>query len=223
MNLAEKLRLEQSLLESACDISPQNVIGVDEVGRGPLAGPVCAAAVAFLPAATDLLPGEFHSLLKDSKKLSPLRRERLAVALSPCCRIGIGEASVDEIDRINILQASLTAMARAVENLLNQHPLPEATALIDGNRVPKIDLPAVPIVKGDQKCVSIAAASIIAKVHRDRLMTAIAKHYTGYGWEHNFGYGTAHHLNALDRLGVTPHHRRSFAPVARIARREISE
>ncbi len=178
------------------------VAGVDEAGRGPLAGPVVAAAVI-------LAPGRIPEGVADSKKLSAKRREMLFPEIMASARVGIGEASVAEIDEINILQATLLAMARALRKL----PEPPSLVLVDGNRAPKINLAVKTVVGGDAKCLSIAAASIVAKVTRDRTMKALAAQHPGYGWEHNAGYGTAEHRAALARLGVTRHHRSSFAPV----------
>ena len=181
------------------------ICGIDEAGRGPLAGPVVAAAAVIdmetCPAGLD-----------DSKKLTHSARERLFAALIDCADIGVGIASVEEIDRLNILQATMLAMARALDAL----KIAPAFALIDGNRVPKLPCPARAVVKGDGRVLSIAAASIAAKVTRDRMMLELAAGHPGYGWEKNMGYGTAVHLDALTRLGVTPHHRRSFAPVRNI-------
>lgn len=178
------------------------VCGIDEAGRGPLAGPVVAAA-AVIDLAT------IPKGLNDSKKLSHKAREALFADLSQCADIGIGMASVEEIDEINILQATMLAMTRALAALAS----PPAFALIDGNRVPKITCPARAIVKGDARVLSIAAASIAAKVTRDRLMVAMAETHPGYGFERHMGYGTAAHLNALKQLGPCPTHRRSFAPI----------
>ena len=181
------------------------VCGIDEVGRGPLAGPVVAAAV--------VLPRKLHPTLKkylnDSKKVPPPRREELFAILQDCAQIGIGRAEVAEINEINILQATFLAMRRAFEALGAVHH-----ALVDGNRKPPLPCPVTCIVKGDSRSFSIAAASIIAKVTRDREMAALAEIHPGYGWERNAGYGTAEHLEALARLGVTVHHRRSFAPIS---------
>jgi ribonuclease HII len=182
------------------------VCGIDEVGRGPLAGPVVAAAVLLDLAA---MPAELREAIDDSKRLAAAERERCALALRSCARIGIGAASVAVIDRINILQASLLAMARAVQAL----PVVPDAALVDGNVAPRLGCPVRCVVGGDGKSLSIAAASIIAKVTRDRLMHRLAERYVGYGWESNVGYGTPAHGAALQRLGRTPHHRRSFAPV----------
>ncbi len=185
------------------------VAGVDEVGRGPLCGPVVAAAVILDPRN---LPRALAGL-DDSKRLTPQRREQFAVVLQGCAMIGVGAASVAEIDGINILQASMLAMRRALAVL----PAAPDAALIDGNRAPKgLGYPAETLVKGDQLSLSIAAASVIAKVVRDRAMLLLAARYPGYGWDRNAGYGTAEHLAALLRLGATRHHRRSFAPVRAI-------
>ncbi|WP_439140475.1 ribonuclease HII [Roseicyclus sp.] len=182
------------------------IAGVDEAGRGPLAGPVTAAAVVLDPA--NIPPG-----LNDSKMLSASRRAILFDLIQAQSSVAIGWASVGEIDALNIREASLLAMRRAVEGL----PICPDTALIDGNACPK-DLPCrgVTLIKGDAKSLSIAAASIIAKVARDRLMAGLAKDHPGYGWEVNQGYPTAAHLAALQDMGVTPHHRRSFRPVHNI-------
>jgi len=181
------------------------ICGVDEVGRGPLAGPVVAAAV-ILPRD---LPSAILEQIQDSKKLTAEKRDGLFPPIIQLCRTSIAEASVEEIDTINILQASLLAMRRAVEGLNANIDM----ALIDGNRCPKLACPAEAIVKGDSKSPSIAAASIIAKVTRDRLMTELAAQHAGYGWERNAGYGTPEHLRAIETFGVTVWHRRSFAPV----------
>lgn len=182
------------------------VAGVDEVGRGPLCGPVVAAAVILDP--RNLPPG--LAGLDDSKRLTPARRDHYAALLKTCASVGIGAASVVEIDRLNILQASLLAMRRALAAL----PETPDAALVDGNRAPAgLAFPVRTLVKGDSLSLSIAAASVIAKVVRDRAMLRLDRRHPGYGWDHNAGYGTAEHLAALRRLGVTPHHRRSFAPV----------
>ncbi len=178
------------------------IAGVDEVGRGPLAGPVTAAAVALDPAR---LPVG----LDDSKKLSQAARERLFDAIMESARVSVAHASVEEIDRLNILYASHLAMERAVEGL---HDV--GHALIDGNMIPKgLSCPATALIKGDGRSLSIAAASIVAKVTRDRIMVDLAQQCPGYGWEKNAGYPTKQHRDALKRLGVTPHHRRSFKTV----------
>lgn len=182
------------------------VAGVDEVGRGPLAGPVTAAAVVLDPA-------RIPAGLDDSKRLSPARRAALAIELAACAEVSIAHASVAEIDRLNILAASHLAMCRAVAGL----PRPPDHLLIDGNRLPAgLPCPAEAVVKGDARVLSIAAASIVAKVARDALMAALAVEFPGYGWERNAGYPSAAHRAALRQLGVTPHHRRSFAPIHKI-------
>lgn len=179
------------------------VAGVDEAGRGPLAGPVVAAAVIFAP---DRIPAG----LDDSKKLSAKARERLFDAImAQALGVGVGEAGVAEIDAINIRRATHLAMRRAVEALT---PAP-AFALVDGNDAPALSCLCETLVGGDGICVSIAAASIIAKVTRDRLMDELHRAYPAYGWADNRGYGTPAHLAALKRLGASEHHRRSFAPV----------
>ena len=181
----------------------RRVAGVDEAGRGPLAGPVVAAAVIFSGGTAP--PG-----IDDSKKLRSAAREALFAAIMASAEVGIGQASVAEIDRLNILQATFLAMRRALAALSP----PPGHALIDGNRLPPgLPCPATTIVRGDSHSLSIAAASIIAKVTRDRLMLDLAAAHPGYGWERNMGYGTPVHLAGLARLGPTPHHRLSFAPV----------
>ena len=187
------------------------VCGIDEAGRGPLAGPVVAAAVIL---ERHRFPKILRRELDDSKALAPDRRAGCYEALWRCvgrgaARIGVGAASVREIDRLNILRASLLAMARAVESL----PFAPDTALVDGGIAPPIACPVRTVVKGDARSFSIAAASVVAKVTRDRIMKALARRYAGYGWDTNFGYATAEHGTALPRLGPIPHHRRSFAPV----------
>jgi ribonuclease HII len=178
------------------------VAGVDEAGRGPLAGPVVAAAVILCP---NGIAG-----LNDSKKLSSARRAFLEAEIRAACVFGIGMASVEEIDTINILQATMLAMTRAVE-ALGQVP---GHVLVDGNRLPHWPYSATAIVKGDALHPCISAASIIAKEQRDRLMRAAAAEHPQYGWERNMGYGTAEHLAALREHGPTALHRKSFAPVA---------
>ena len=177
--------------------------GSDEAGRGPWAGPVVAAAV--------ILPKSFSTMdIDDSKKLSKIKREMLFQEITSNSECGIGYGSVEEIDRYNILQATFLAMRRAVINLKS---LP-GRALIDGNIIPpRFPCVAKSIVQGDSKVVSIAAASIVAKVTRDRIMTNLAKSYPGYGWEKNFGYGVKEHKAAIKLLGITSEHRRSFKPI----------
>ncbi|MEY4419652.1 MAG: hypothetical protein RLZZ498_248 [Pseudomonadota bacterium] len=188
--------------------APGLIAGVDEAGRGPLAGPVVAAAVIL----DDLNP---IVGLADSKKLTALKRERLydeIRAKALCC--SIAEASVEEIDEINILQATLLAMKRAVEGLR----LKPSKVLVDGNRLPVLDVLAEAIVKGDSKVQAISAASILAKVHRDRWCQDLHAQYPHYGFDGHKGYGTAAHLQALREHGATPWHRKSFAPVAEVLR-----
>lgn len=182
------------------------IAGVDEVGRGPLCGPVTAAAVILDPAC-------IPEGLADSKTLTAARREALAVQIAATAQVCIAHATVEEIDALNILHASHLAMCRALAGL----PQPPDHALIDGNRLPR-DLPctAEAVVKGDARSLSIAAASIVAKVARDRVMVDLSQHYPGYGWDRNAGYPTKDHLKALLDLGVTPVHRRSFRPVHNI-------
>ena len=179
------------------------VAGVDEAGRGPLAGPVTAAAVVLDAKA---LP----SGINDSKKLAPKARVRLLKNIMADAQVSVAHASVEEIDKLNILHASLLAMKRAVAGL---HRTP-CHVLIDGNVVPgSLGCDATALVKGDARSLSIAAASIMAKVTRDRIMEDLAREFPGYGWERNAGYPTKAHREALADLGVTPHHRRSFRTV----------
>jgi ribonuclease HII len=182
------------------------VCGVDEAGRGPLAGPVVAAAVVINRRA---FRGALRATLDDSKRLARTERETCYRALLRSARVGIGAASRREIDTINILRASLLAMTRAVAAL----EIGPDIALVDGNIAPALPCPVRTVVGGDALSFSIAAASVIAKVTRDRIMRALAARHPGYGWETNVGYGTAEHCAAIRRLGISPHHRRSFAPV----------
>jgi ribonuclease HII len=189
-----------------CWDAPGLIAGVDEAGRGPLAGPVVASAVIL----DDLNPIEG---LNDSKKLTARTRERLfdeirAKALCFC----IAEASVEEIDRLNILQATMLAMRRAVEGLR----LKPVKVLVDGNRIPQLMIPAEAIVKGDAKVKAISAASILAKVHRDRLCKTLHEAHPEYGFDGHKGYPTASHIEALKQHGACIHHRRSFAPVREV-------
>lgn len=186
--------------------TPGLVAGVDEAGRGPLAGPVVAAAVIL----DDQAPIKG---LADSKKLSSLRRERLfdeIRARALCCSVAV--ATVEEIDRLNILQATMLAMQRAVKGLR----LRPAKVLVDGNRLPTLDMLAEAVVSGDALVPSISAASILAKVTRDRLLDELHQQHPQYGFDRHKGYGTAEHLRALTEHGALPAHRRSFAPVARV-------
>jgi ribonuclease HII len=209
----ERRRLDRlfELRGALRDGGARHIAGVDEVGVGPLAGPVVAAAVV-LPDVVDL-PG-----LDDSKKLSAKRREELATQIrEQAVAIGIGEVPPEEIDRLNIHRASLEAMRRAVQAAHALCPLDHL--LIDARIVPGAPVPAhrqTSLVRGDSRDGSIAAASIVAKVHRDAIMLALERAHPGYGFARHMGYGTAEHLDALQRLGATPIHRRSFAPVAAV-------
>ena len=177
-----------------------SVCGVDEAGRGPLAGPVCAAAV-ILP------PGKIIEGVNDSKKLTEKKREKLFdVILSEAVACSVAWASVEEIEQINILNAAMLAMKRAVESL----DVPADFAIIDGNREPQLDIPCEPVVKGDARSMSVAAASILAKVSRDRLMLEYAAQYPEYGFEKHKGYGTKLHTDAILKYGETPIHRPGF-------------
>ena len=193
---------------------PEPLAGVDAAGCAPLAGPVVAAAVI-------LDRKHFPRGIDDSKKLPIDKREAIHARLVKCAVIGVGVASVEEIDELNIYWARMLAMTRAVEAL----GIEPAWVLVDGNACPRWQRPSRAIVAGDARCRSIAAASIVAKVTRDRMMAERARDYPGYGWETNRGYGTPEHHRGLEALGVTPLHRRSFAPVreiiARFARPEL--
>lgn len=196
-------------LESMSEVP---VVGIDEAGCGPWAGPVVAGAFIFCePQVTDL---GVLSLIRDSKQLTPPRRERAFSELTALRNVyfAVGIASVEEIDSFNIGRATRLAMERAVENL----GIVPQSALVDGNRKPDLTCPTLMVIKGDQTSYSIAAASIIAKVTRDRLMQELDKEYPQYGWANNAGYGTAQHQEALAQYGVTPHHRRSYAPIAKL-------
>jgi ribonuclease HII len=195
------------------DCCDSQLAGVDEVGRGPLAGDVVAAAVILDP--DNPIPG-----LRDSKKLSAIKREFLADLIRERALCwSIGRCSVDEIDDINILQASLLAMHRAVQGLTLQ----PAYVLVDGNRLPSWTYPSEPVVKGDDRVPAIAAASIIAKVQRDQEMFLLDQRYPGYGFAQHKGYPTALHIQALSDLGVTPVHRRTFKPVKNLLDSALSE
>jgi ribonuclease HII len=189
------------------------VAGLDEAGRGPWAGPVVAAAVVL---DRRRLPVTLAEGLDDSKKLKRAHREALfeTIRTSAAVGYGVGWSSVAEIDTLNILEASLLAMRRAFAAL----PVAAAYALVDGNRLPELPCPCEAIVKGDALCLSIAGASVVAKVTRDREMARLALAHPGYGWETNQGYGTKVHRAALTRLGPTVQHRRSFRPVAEALR-----
>ena len=182
----------------------RHVCGIDEAGRGPWAGPVVAAAVVLDP---DCIPEG----LNDSKKLTEAKRDALFEPIMRSARVGIGIADVERIDRDNILQATFWAMAQALKQVEGV-----ALALVDGNRAPALPCPVQTIIEGDGKSLSIAAASIIAKVTRDRWMATLAAEYPAYGFERHKGYGTPEHLAALRRHGPCPAHRKGFAPVAQL-------
>ena len=190
------------------------VIGVDEVGRGPLAGPVVACA-CILPKKS--LSCHIMGMITDSKKMTDKKRRLVYPQLQNETLYAFGICSVTEIDTINILNATMTAMNRAVKKLISICPSQPEHVLIDGNRVPQnIPISATPIIKGDNISLSIASASVLAKVYRDTIMQHLSQQYPVYDWHKNAGYGTKSHLNALKTHGVTPHHRRSFAPVRNI-------
>ena len=204
--MTEKAYPDFTFEQAAFAHGARAVAGVDEVGRGPLAGPVCAAAVVLDP---DNIPDG----LNDSKQLTEKQRDALFDILMASADVSIAEATVAEIEEHNILRASHIAMVRAVAGL----SAPADFILIDGNMVPRgLNTPNQTIVKGDTRSLSIAAASIVAKVWRDRLMVDLAQQHPGYGWETNAGYSTPVHKKALLKLGVTPHHRRTFKPVHNI-------
>ena len=182
------------------------VLGVDEAGRGPWAGPVVAAAVWLDPVK---VRAAVYSGIRDSKALSQQHRQDLLLLLQSEARVAVGVAESGEVDRLNVLQASLLAMRRAVDAL----GVAAEAALVDGNAAPQLDCPCRTVIKGDVHCLSIAAASIVAKQTRDALMEDLAGRFPGYGWERNRGYGTRDHQDAIGRLGVTPQHRRSFRPI----------
>lgn len=190
----------------------RRVVGVDEVGRGPIAGPVTAAAVWLDP---DAVPEG----LNDSKKLSATRREELCGILMERAVVSVAHVSVADIEQLNILRAAHLAMIRAVAGL----PFTPDYQLIDGRDLPRgLSCAGEAVIKGDALCCSIAAASIVAKVARDRLMVDLAQQHRGYGWETNAGYPTKSHISALFEFGVTPHHRRGFRPVHNILSKSIS-
>ena len=198
-------------LESAQKYQP--VCGIDEAGCGPWAGPVVAAAAVI---DIKLFDAELQSLINDSKKLSEKKRETIFTRLtSPDLKgleFGIGIASVEEIDTLNIGKATRLAMQRAFSAL----PIKPETALVDGNRMPELECQVIPVIKGDQISLSIATASILAKVTRDRAMHTLHRDFPHYGWDRNAGYGTKQHQEALAQYGVSPHHRRTYAPIAKL-------
>lgn len=200
-------------LEKAQGWPTARVFGVDEAGRGPWAGPVTAGAIC--------LPAGFDLKVDDSKKLTAKKRDALFEELTGLPH-GIGTASVEEIDTLNILQATFLAMRRAVDGLAEAIGTP-AHVLVDGNRLPDWPYAAQAVIGGDRASPSIAAASILAKVTRDRDMAALDGQYPGYGWASNKGYGAKAHKEGLERLGVTPHHRKSYAPIAKILQGETAQ
>jgi ribonuclease HII len=181
--------------------------GMDEVGRGALAGPVTAAIVCF--DFQRLVSGDVPAGIRDSKQLRPEARESLCASILACAQVGLGEATTAEIEERNILQATFLAMRRACMALSSLPSL----VFVDGNALPGLPCPAQAVIQGDALCLSIAAASIVAKVTRDRQMRALALAFPQYGWERNAGYGTSQHLEAIRRFGPTPHHRMGFAPL----------
>lgn len=205
--MAETVCLPDLLLEIAAGIMDGVIVaGVDEAGRGPWAGVVVAAAVI-------LDHKRIPTGINDSKKLSGAKREILYEEILINAHTGIGISTVEEIDRLNILEASKLAMKRAVEMLGS---VDISLVLVDGNKAPDIPFPTKTVIGGDAKSLSIAAASIIAKVTRDKIMCELAEKHPQYGWEHNAGYGTRHHQEALAKYGITEHHRRSFRPIREI-------
>ena len=189
------------------------IFGFDEAGRGPWCGPVVAACVCWPKCE---ISDELAGAINDSKKLSAAKREKLfPLIMNSNAIVGVGQASAGEIDEINILQASFLAMHRAMDEVIQKGFQP-AYALIDGNKLPAWDMPMRAIIGGDAKSLSIAAASIIAKVTRDHIMADLAKEYPQYGWEKNAGYGTRDHQSALAEFGITPHHRRTYAPIKKL-------
>ena len=179
------------------------IAGVDEVGRGSLVGPVYAAAVILKKSIN-------KKLLKDSKKLTKIKREVLSAYIKKNSIWALGKASLKEIEKMNVLQASLLAMERAIKKLKKKPSL----VLVDGNKLPEIkNYKLRSVIKGDQTIPSISAASIIAKVTRDKMITNLAKKFEGYYWEQNFGYGTRSHFKAIKNLGITSQHRKTFSPI----------
>ncbi len=195
-----------SLETSLTGAGHARVCGIDEAGRGPLAGPVVAAAVILDPA--NIPPG-----IRDSKQLTAAARENLFAHLLATAHVGVGVADVERIDRDNILAATLWAMAEAVRDL----PVQPSHALVDGNRSPHLPCGCMTVIKGDAVCLSIAAASIIAKVTRDRIMTSLDRQFPAYGFARHKGYASAGHREVLARIGPCPQHRQSFSPVREAA------
>lgn len=186
------------------------VCGIDEVGRGPLAGPVLASCV-YIP--EKIQRRRFLREVNDSKKLTLKKREALFIQIREHCAFGIGSASPEEVDTLNIHNASLLAMRRAYLSMQDDFDIKPEMALVDGKFIPELSCSATPIKKGDSVSLSIAAASILAKVTRDRIMVRLHEEHPYYGWERNAGYGTPEHLKGIKEHGITPYHRQSFAPV----------
>jgi len=181
----------------------KTIAGVDEVGRGSLIGPVYAAAVILNKSVNS-------KLIKDSKSISKNKRKKLFDYIKKNCICSIGKASIKEIEKLNILHASLLAMKRAIKKL----KIKPSLVLIDGNKLPNLkNYNLKYVIKGDQKIPSISAASIVAKVTRDKFITKLSKNFKNYGWKTNYGYGTKEHLKALKKYGITKHHRKTFAPI----------
>lgn len=189
------------------------VCGIDEVGRGPLAGPVTAACV-IVP--EESRHHDFWRIVNDSKKLSAKKRELLSEKIMTHCHYGLGSASPEEIDRLNIHRATLLAMKRAYECLCAYSEAAPSFALVDGKFCPNIDCKALAVIGGDGLCLSISAASILAKTSRDQYMADLHRHFPAYGWNCNSGYGSRQHLDALGEYGPTIYHRKSYAPVRRL-------
>lgn len=209
------------MAETMTDLSIESaysgpVCGIDEAGRGPLAGPVVAACV-YIPAAA--LEKPFWLKVTDSKKLTAARRAALYEDIVAHTSFGIAEASVDEIDTLNIHHATLLAMKRAYESMRG---IKMVAALVDGRFVPSISCKTQPVVSGDSLSLSIAAASILAKVTRDRIMDELHAQFPHYGWNSNAGYGTRTHMDGVRVHGITPHHRKSYAPVRAVLTREAA-
>jgi len=195
------------------------VCGIDEVGRGPLVGPVVSACVSIPP---ENLDNAIWLQITDSKKISTVRREKLFEPIKKLCMFGIAEASPQEIDDLNIHHATLLAMKRAYNDMLSNGVKIE-TALVDGKFAPDIPCSIQTVIKGDSLSLCIGAASIIAKVTRDRMMAGLAQEYPYYAWEKNSGYGTKAHMEGLQQHGLTPYHRLSFAPCAALKNRPLAK
>lgn len=207
-----KTSLQEFDKKQSLSLETENIIGVDEAGRGPLAGPVVACACYM----SSGLAAYFEDV-NDSKKLTAAKREEIFDRINKLSVLyGVGYASSQEIDKLNILEATFLAMRRAVQKFLS---FPNLLALVDGpHKIKQLDIRQVAVIDGDAKSLSIAAASVIAKILRDRYMENLDKQYPGYGFAAHKGYGTAQHLEALKKLGPTPQHRRSFAPVRNLER-----